>query len=296
MRFWGVKGANESVDGASGDFHSFYNNHVHINSGGCIRDALMGSLAKGVDAAEAPLRSADGLLVINVAGIVEAGDGFYQLGPYLSQFVNDCGLFIIWKMDNGGGGGEDIVSDDSSSVATSLLMELSNVGLVAATFGDGTAPNYFDPLEGFAVYFEKKSYSIRNPSLADLKQLLQIDADSWKEDLRYSSAIMEGLIVNKSDDIIVMVNAKSEAEGDEIVGAMFTQKASNDLSLLDAEPWEVSISNSSRVRGSSGTVKQLMRVSTRGSGSIASYVGAGVVLRDYALVVAASQGINQVVS
>ena len=125
MRFWGVKGANESVDGASGDFHSFYNNHVHINSGGCIRDALMGSLAKGVDAAEAPLRSADGLLVINVAGIVEAGDGFYQLGPYLSQFVNDCGLFIIWKMDNGGGGGEDIVSDDSSSVAPRDFPSLS---------------------------------------------------------------------------------------------------------------------------------------------------------------------------
>ena len=102
----------------------------------------------------------------------------------------------------------------------------------------------------------------------------------------------------KPEDIFVMVDKSS---GD-IVGAIFTQRV-NDGELMDSLPWRESIaatvsSDSCSVDQNinpDGMVKQLMRVSTKKGGGDVKKCAVGASLCDFALIVAASQGISQVV-
>ena len=93
-----------------------------------------------------------------------------------------------------------------------------------------------------------------------------------------------------------------KSSGD-VVGAMYTQRV-KDGELVDSVPWRESITMTAGIKGCSidqnidnvdGKVKQLMRVSTRGGGGDVRKYVVGTSLRDFALVVAASQGIDQVV-
>ena len=94
-----------------------------------------------------------------------------------------------------------------------------------------------------------------------------------------------------------------ERSSGDIVGAMYTQRV-KDGEIVDSTPWRESIAESAAIEGFSanpnidpmGMAKQLMRVSTtRGGGEVKKYVP-GTALRDFALIVAASQNVNQVVS
>ena len=84
---------------------------------------------------------------------------------------------------------------------------------------------------------------------------------------------------------------------------MYTQRV-KDGELVDSVPWRESITMTAGIKGCSidqnidnvdGMTKQLMRVSTRGGGGDVRKYAVGTSLRDFALVVAASQGIDQVV-
>ena len=95
-----------------------------------------------------------------------------------------------------------------------------------------------------------------------------------------------------------------DKSSNDVVGAMYTQRV-KDGELLDLAPWEESIATTVGIEGCSidpnidcnGMVKQLMRVSTQGGGGDAKKTHVpGTSLRDFALIVAASQGIDQVVS
>ena len=93
-----------------------------------------------------------------------------------------------------------------------------------------------------------------------------------------------------------------KSSGD-VVGAMYTQRV-KDGELVDSVPWRESVTMTAGSEGCSvdqnidnvnGVVKQLMRVSTRGGGGDVKKYIVGTSLRDFALIVAASQGIDQVV-
>ena len=259
---------------------------VGTKDGEALHAALARSMHGGV-----PLSStSSGLFIIDIGDMPQSSH--IGLSNFLLPFVNECGLLVVWKYPQGDSRSK---SSDSDLTATSFLMEFARIGLVPATFGEGVESNYFDLVEGFVVYFEKKPYSIRNPSPNDLEQLLRIDAESWSEKIRYSPAVMEGFILNKSNDVIIMAVGSND-----IVGAMFTQRV-HDVESIDAVPWKESISISAGVKCSSGTgtVKQLLRVSTKGAGkgiqSLSLNTIPGSALRDFVLNVAASQGISQVV-
>ena len=89
----------------------------------------------------------------------------------------------------------------------------------------------------------------------------------------------------------------------DVVGAMYTQRV-KDGELVDSVPWRESVTMTAGSEGCSvdqnidnanGVVKQLMRVSTRGGGGDVRKYIVGTSLRDFALIVAASQEIDQVV-
>ena len=104
---------------------------------------------------------------------------------------------------------------------------------------------------------------------------------------------------SKPQDIIVLVDASI---GD-IVGAIYSQRV-KDGEAMDLTPWRESITETVRIREHSnnsnidpnGMVKQLMRVSTQKGGAGVGTFAPGIELRDFALIIAASQGIGQVVS
>lgn len=243
----------------------------------------------------------DSLVVCRVLGGNQ--DAIARLGKCLWEFIGAAGLVFVWQS----GHDEDTEKLSSAVSPTDLVVELASSGLIPSSessFGTLATSNYFNPNnKEFVAYFQKQAYSIRNPIPTDVDTLLAIDADSWKSELRYPRDILEAWVANKPQDIIVMVGKE---DGD-IVGAMYTQRV-KDGDLIDTVPWRESIVLTAgtatdgkidpNIATGHGKIKQLMRVSTPSAGGDVVKLQAvpGTALRDFALFVAASQGIDQVVS
>ncbi|KAL7554746.1 hypothetical protein ACHAWF_018278 [Thalassiosira exigua] len=176
--------------------------------------------------------------------------------------------------------------------ATDVVRELAGSGWIPASGSDCFGPN------GFALCLTKQEYSIRPPIVPDdLDRLCVIDEESWEEELRYPREIIEGWASTHPKDILVMLDNNSGG----IVGAMYTQRVL-DGERIDSIPWldSIAITAGTNERGTdpnidpNGMVKQLLRVSSsRGGGGVKKFVP-GTALRDFALVVSASEGIGSV--
>lgn len=229
-------------------------------------------------------------------------DGIAGLGKFLSEFVGTAGLVFICQNEN-----SDAVK---CAVSTAdFVVELASSGLIPSSSSPSRtllSTNYFDSTSReFVAYFQKQPYSIRNPTLNDVDELLAIDGESWKPELRYPRDIIEAWVANTPQDIIVMVGR----ETGKAVGAMYTRSVRNG-EIIDAIPWRESIVLAAdagtdgkidpNIDTEHGMVLQLLRVSTkhggRSMGSSMQLNVPGKTLRDFALVISASHGINQVVS
>ena len=262
-------------------------NTLHVPVHRKLDESFYHALAKSVNVTVSP----ETLVVCQVQSISEMGEGgietkdlISQLGSFFAPFVSESGLLFYWQQ-----------YDDFSVTPTDIILELAGAGLIPAASGG----NHFNPKVGFAAYFQKESFSIRCPRDDDLDRLCAIDEESWNKELRYSGEIIKKWVSNKPQGIILIVDNIS---GD-VVGAMYTQRV-KDGEMVDSKPWRESITESAGIEGHSvnqnidleGMTKQLMRVSTqKGGGEVTKYVP-GTALRDFALVIAASQGIDQVVS
>ena len=237
--------------------------------------------------------SPETLVVCQMKGIstVEGGndqkDIFNQLGAFFASFVNKSGLLLLWQQH-----------DESNLTPTDLVFELANSGLIPAS-GGNTPLHFFGPDTQFAAYFQKQPFLFRYPRCEDLERLCTIDKELWDEELLYPHDVLEEWLNSKPQNIIVLVDGSS---GD-IVGAIYSQRV-KDGEAMDLMPWRESITETVRIREHSknsnidpnGMVKQLMRVSTQKGGAGVGTSATGIVLRDFALIVAASQRIGHVVS
>ena len=220
------------------------------------------------------------------SGILGTTEILTGLGSYFDSLVGESGLVLITEC-------ADNKELDYSIAKRTILFELAGVGLIPG--GDRSLNNY----NGFAVYFEKVPFSIRNPNAEDVDDLLVIDKESWKElSMQYSSTLIQSWVQNNSKGILVM-----EGHDGEVVGVMYTQRIQNG-DLVDSMSWKNGIAESAGLVdkpkdsniNKNGTIKQLMRVSTRrGGGGVDKYVP-GTTLREFALNVAAAEGITEVVS
>ena len=222
--------------------------------------------------------SADTLVVCQLgSGVIETTG--YGLGTFLRSYVGDKGCLVC--------------SDDASCGAKrDLLFELAGVGLIP---GGDTSQNSFSG--GFTVYFEKVAFSIRSAGPEDVADLFVTDEDSWEGPLAYTLAHLESRVLNAADILV------TEGSDGKLVGAMYTQRIQNG-ELVDSLPWRQSILVScglvSKPKADNinkkGMVKQLMRVSTKQGGEHVDKFVPGTSLREFALYVAAAEGIDEVVS
>ncbi len=229
-------------------------------------------------------------------------DGIAELCKFLSEFVGTAGLVFILQNEN---------SDaDKCAVSTAeFVVELASSGLIPSSSSPSgilLSSNYFDSTRNeFVAYFQKQPYSIRNPTLNDVDELLAIDSESWKPELRYPHDIIEEWVANTPQDIIVMV----DRENGEALGAMYTHSVRNG-EIIDAIPWRESIVLAAdagtdgkiepNIDTEHGMVLQLLRVSTKHGGRLIGspmqLIVPGKTLRDFALVISASHGIKKLVS
>ena len=214
-------------------------------------------------------------------GAAEEKGALAKLGALLASLVDEPGLLVV----------SDVKNDGAGVTPTDWIFELAGGGLIPAS--GGKAPlSFFEPT-GFVAYLQKCSFSIANPRGKDLDALQALDEESWIEALRYSRDAIEAWVSRKGQDILVCTDG---ASGD-IIGAMYTQRV-KDGEVVDKMGWRESIFGSDdrtidKNVDPKGMVKQLLRVSTKKGGAGG---GVGSTLRDFALAVAASQGISSVVS
>ena len=221
---------------------------------------------------------ADTLVVCQLgSGVIETTG--YGLGTFLRSYVGDKGCLVC-------------VDDASCRAKRDLLFELAGVGLIP---GGDTSQNSFSG--GFTVYFEKVAFSIRSAGPEDVADLFATDEDSWEGPLAYTLAHLESRVLNAADILV------TEGSDGKLVGAMYTQRIQNG-ELVDYLPWRQSILVScglvSKPKADNinkkGMVKQLMRVSTKQGGEHVDKFVPGTSLREFALYVAAAEGIDEVVS
>ena len=221
---------------------------------------------------------ADTLVVCQLgSGVIETTG--YGLGTFLRSYVGDKGCLVC-------------ADDASCGAKRDLLFELAGVGLIP---GGDTSQNSFSG--GFTVYFEKVAFSIRSAGPEDVADLFVTDEDSWEGPLAYTLAHLESRVLNAADILV------TEGSDGKLVGAMYTQRIQNG-ELVDYLPWRQSILVScglvSKPKADNinkkGMVKQLMRVSTKQGGEHVDKFVPGTSLREFALYVAAAEGIDEVVS
>ena len=222
--------------------------------------------------------SADTLVVCQLgSGVIETT--VYGLGTFLRSYVGDKGCLVR-------------VDDATCRAKRDFLFELAGVGLIP---GGDTSQNSFSG--GFTVYFEKVAFSIRSAGPEDVADLFATDEDSWEGPLAYTLAHLESRVLNAADILV------TEGSDGKLVGAIYTQRIQNG-ELVDSLPWRQSILVScglvSKPKADNinkkGMVKQLMRVSTKQGGEHVDKFVPGTSLREFALYVAAAEGIDEVVS
>ena len=118
--------------------------------------------------------------------------------------------------------------------------------------------------------------------------MLDIDKDSWGKPLHYPINVMEHYTTKVSKDTLVMETIADQ----KIVGVIFTQRIV-DETQVDSIPWYKGLTEDTNVN-EKGDFFQLKQVCTLKGGSTANKHMPGKSLRDFALLVTASHGIQYV--
>ena len=255
------------------------------------------NLVESVGTHVASMKIPDNALLVCIAHTNESvSQQVTGLGAVLHSLIGSAGMIFSCLQSKENNNGQTIIDP------TQVIFEFAEEGINPDCESNFT--HHFHTDGGFAAYFHKQDVVFRTPLVDDLEVMCSMDQDSWEENLCYPRDLLQAWIQNHPKDIILMFAKNSNKVSSPVaLGAIYTRQI-QDTGSIDSKPWKKSIFEISGVvkdtqseTSEKGMVKQLLRVSTKSGGkevNASSYLP-GNSLRDFALIVSASQGCDKVV-